>query len=118
MKVLEYRLHFTLFQKTPEETDVAYKCTRTHGTSRLAKVPVSPSLRSPGDIHVHTYMGGIQHWVLGVESAWISAAIGNHHPTISDRVLSHQEPHGTKFPKWVLPATLATYKTRERRKPA
>lgn len=65
---------------------------------------------------MHTYMGGIQHWVLGSSITWIAAKIGDPHPSVADRVLSHQEPQGVKFPKWVLPATLATYRTRSRHK--
>lgn len=97
-----------------EEQDVPYSCSKSTGDAALFAPPVAP--KSPGDIHFHLFVGGVQYWIVGKRRSWVRAQVGDEHPTLAGRLLSHRPPQASKFPNWVLASTYTTYIARDRRK--
>lgn len=114
LKVIERCLHFVMNPNMEDQQDVYYRCTRTNADIPLHAPPACT--RSPGDVHFHVYMGGVQYWIVGTRMKWVKAKLGDEHPNIPGRLLSHRAPHNLKYPNWVLAATYTTYIARDRRK--
>lgn len=112
--IAEKALHFTINRDTEDERDVPYRCSKSNGNAPLDAPPLTAS--SPGDIHFHVFMGDVQYWVVGTQLAWVEINLGEEHPSIRGRLLSHRSPYNTRYPNWVLPATHASYIAHDRRK--